>query len=181
MQLVLAVILVRLLIMLLTKENDKEPVVKNKRKRKGGFMFRKIFGRRISDARAIFRDHYAEIKAVYAMYFDKIPCVTFIGETDATKALAYIREKYDYAVTEFLQHAYYDHDEGKMFFNNTILILPGERIIEVGSNYCQILHRADHYEWAMKLINELAAFRNVPEATAAPATVVGFARQTTLN
>jgi hypothetical protein len=74
------------------------------------------------------------------------------------------------------QHSYFDHNEQKMFFNNTIYVLSNQRMIELGNNWCQVLHTQHQYNWANSLIESLAPFRIVNHEP-----VIGFARHSTAN
>jgi hypothetical protein len=143
-------------------------------------MFWKWFNRRVQAADPLFMGHYIEVKAFYVHHFDALPCVSFIGELDTSKAFKYIEERYSSHITETYQHAYYEHTDKKMLFNNTIFILNDNRMLELGSNYCQVLHTPQQYNWANVLITNLAAFKQ----EAAPAKdnrVIGFAQQNAMN
>ena len=140
-----------------------------------------VFKRRIRNIQVLFRGHFVEVKAFYAIRFNRVPCVTFIGELDITPVFAFIRQKFENETVTVFQHSYFDHEEGKLFFNTTVFVLSGNRVIEVSGNYCQVLHTDHQYEWAFELVKELAQFRVAALAEELPPTVIGFARQTTLN
>ncbi len=142
-------------------------------------MLFKIFNREITNPGAMFAGHYIEVKAFYAWHFNRLPCVSFIGETDVSKAYTYISERFQYQVESVYQHAWYEHDENKMFFNNSIFVFQGKRMIELANDYCQILFAPSQYGWANEVVKELATFRKVPEANAG--RIVGFARQPAEN
>jgi hypothetical protein len=139
-------------------------------------MFWKWFSRRVANTATLFNGHFIEVKTFYTIEFNIVPCVTFIGELDITKAYAYINEQLSANTVAVYQHAYFDHGEKEVLFNNTILVLKDNRMIELGPNYCQILHTTIQYAWARHLVKELAAFRVVQQEPA-----IGFARQTTMN
>lgn len=139
-------------------------------------MFWKMFKRKINDLNGLFNGHFIEVKALFALEFDEVGCVTFIGELDTSKAFAFINENMRSEIVSTYQHSYFDHNEQKMFFNNTIFVLRDKRMIELGNNYCQVLHTQHQYSWANGLVNSLSVFRiksNEP--------VIGFARQTANN
>lgn len=144
-------------------------------------MFGKILNRRRYHIQGLFSDHFVDAKVFYVAHFNRVPCVTFIGDLDITAAFAFLRQKLEKETVDILQHSFYDHAEQKMFFNNSILVLKDKRMIEVAGNYCQMLHTPDQYNWADELVKELAKFRVQPPSVEAPATIIGFARQTTLN
>lgn len=140
-------------------------------------MFRNLFNRKLQDLNALFNGHYVDVKVLYALTHDKIPVVSFIGELDITKSFAYINNEYKRSIVSVYQHSYFDHAEQKMLFNNTIFILTNFRMIEVASNYCQLLHTNMQYGWANDLVKELSVFRQVAEPVKEN-RVIGFARQT---
>lgn len=131
----------------------------------------------------LFSGHYVDVKALYAAEFNKIPCLTFIGDIDIIKAFAFVNEAYKADIKTTYQHAYFNHDDKCVYFNNTIFVLSFERVIEIANNYCQLLHTPNQYNWAKTLANDLAQFRIVPDnATSFKHThVVGFAREVQMN
>jgi len=139
-------------------------------------MFWKMFKRKINDLDGLFNGHFIEVKALYALEFDALASVTFIGELDTSKVFAFINENMGSEIVSTYQHSYFDHGEQKMFFNNTIFLLRNKRMIELGNNYCQVLHTQHQYSWVNDLVNSLSAFRMKSSEP-----VIGFARQTANN
>lgn len=139
-------------------------------------MFWRIFNRKISDALGLFNGHFIEAKALYALEFDAVSSVSFIGEIDTSKAYALILDTLSDEVVATYQHSYFDHGEVRMLFNNTIFLLRNKRIIELGNNWCQVLHTPQQHGWANDLISQLRHFRIVSSEP-----VIGFARQATVN
>jgi hypothetical protein len=131
----------------------------------------------------IFNGHFVEVKAFYVAKFNKVPCVTFVGELDVTKAFAFVKETYDTHITATYQHAYFNHADKQLYFNNTIIVLDFERMLEIADNYCQVLHTADQYAWVTAFAIDLAQFKAAQDnATAYRHThVVGFAKEMKLN
>jgi hypothetical protein len=132
---------------------------------------------------AIFNGHYIDAKSFYVFKFNEIPCVTFIGDLDVTRAFGFIKETYKAEVTATYQHSYFNHADKKVYFNNMIVVLTYNRMIEIADNFCQVLHAANQYTWARQLITDLAQFRI--EGNVAPAFrhthVVGFAKDAEMN
>src|ERR1051325_8966968 len=137
-------------------------------------MFQRLFRRKIRDTLGLFNGHFVEAKAFYALKFDAVSCISFIGEIDTSKAFAWVNENMKAEVLSTYQHSYFDHNEQKMFFNNTIFVLTNQRIIELGNNYCQVLHTQHQYGWANEVIKSLSPFRIINNEPA-----IGFAWQTT--
>jgi len=131
--------------------------------------------RKIKNVIGLFNGYFIEVKVLYALEFDAVSCVSFIGEINTTKAFALINEKLKADIVTVYQHSYFDHNKKKMLFNNTIFVLTNKRMIELGNNWCQFLHTPDQHTWANTLIKELSAFRVNNE------NAIGFARQTVVN
>jgi hypothetical protein len=89
-------------------------------------MFLKIFNRKIKEVNALFMGHYVDVKVLYTMLYDELPCVNFIGELDTSKAMDFINKQFKYGVKEIYQHSFFDHDKQELFFNNTIFVLNGK-------------------------------------------------------
>lgn len=143
-------------------------------------MFTRLFKRRASHPSALFNGHFLEVKAFYVAEFGTVPCVMFIGELDIGAVFSWLKERYRPQTQDIFQHSYYDHDLKESFFNNTIIVLKNNRVIELCGDYCQILHSNKQYGWARELVLELAQFR---KATEQPKEnrIIGFARQNGLN
>ncbi|RZK01881.1 MAG: hypothetical protein EOO46_18945 [Flavobacterium sp.] len=138
-------------------------------------MFRRLFRRKINDTIGLFNGHFLEAKAFYAMEFDAVSCVSFIGDIDTGKAFELISESLQTDIVATYQHSYFDHNEQKLFFNNTLFVLTNQRMIELGNNWCQ-LHAQHQYGWAAELVKRLSAYRIVNDEP-----VIGFARQAATN
>jgi hypothetical protein len=142
-------------------------------------MLFKIFKKEITNPGALFAGHYIEVKAFYAWHFNRLPCVSFVGETDITKAYSFITERYQYQIESVYQHSWHDHNENEMFFNNSIFVFHDHRMIELVNDYCHVLFAPTQYAWAGEVVKELLRFRKIPEENTG--RVVGFARQFTDN
>lgn len=139
-------------------------------------MFRRLFNRNTTDLAALVQGHFVEVKALYALQFDAVPCVSFIGELNIALVLEFLNTHYIGEVKRVYEHAYFEHATQQMLFNNKIVVLDGKRMVELGNNYVQVLHTPSQYNWAHALVKELAAFRVVQHEP-----VIGFARPATAN
>ncbi|MFM2359285.1 MAG: hypothetical protein RLY16_1278 [Bacteroidota bacterium] len=133
-----------------------------------------LFGRKVQVTQPLFHDHFVDPKAMYVQLFDAIPCVSFIGEMEGGEAFAFIKHNYSGEIIAVYQHNYFDHAEQKLLFNNTLFVLRNKRLIDLNSNYCQVLFGPNQYGWSNNLIQSLAAFRKLPEGVRTP--IMGFAR-----
>lgn len=130
----------------------------------------------------IFSGHFVDVKAFYTFEFNAIPCITFIGDMDITKSYAFVNNNCKADIISTYQHSYFNHDDKKVYFNNSIIVLTNERMIEIANDYCQLLHTVNQYTWARKLVNDLAQFRIVRDVPAFRRTqIVGFAKEAEMN
>lgn len=130
----------------------------------------------------IFSGHFVDVKAFYSFEFNTIPCITFIGDMDITKAYAFVKDNCQANIISTYQHSYFNHNDKKVYFNNTIVVLTSERMIEITDNYCQLLHTTNQYSWARQLVNDLAQFKIERDAHALRRTqIVGFAKEAEMN
>jgi len=135
-------------------------------------MMWKLFRRKVWNYLGLSHGHFVEAKSYYAMRHDSVPCVSFVGEIDGSAAFAFIERRYRDEIVDVLQHSYFNHEEQRVIFNNTIFVLDAKRMIEVCPHYCQVLHASKHYRWAHLLLAQLAEYRiEVPENK-----VIGFAK-----
>jgi hypothetical protein len=137
------------------------------------------FTRRIKNVQ-LFSGHYIDAKALYVLYFDRIPCVCFIGNVDVNSATDYIKKKFSAEIVAVYQHAYFDHGMQEALFNNALFVLAGNRIIEVAIGYVHVLYEPGRLDEAKDLIKALAEFKADPVPTF-QTQVVGFARQPEMN
>jgi hypothetical protein len=138
-----------------------------------------MWNRKIVYAEGLFRDHYLDVKTFYTLQFRKVPSICIIGELDTGKALPFISEEWKAQIVTVFQHSCFDHGEQNLFFNNTVFVLQGHRMIEVGPSWCQVLHRPDQSDWAKQMINALAAFRSEPDVK--EDRVIGFTCKAAMN
>jgi len=76
-----------------------------------------FFNRRISNAHALFQGHYVDVKLFYAIHFNIIPAISFIGDVDGSKTFKHLHDRFKYKVAGIYQHSYFDHDKKDIFFN----------------------------------------------------------------
>ena len=144
---------------------------------KTGIMFFNFFRTKVFQVNTLFLGHYVDPRVFYTVQFNKVPCISFIGELEAGKAFDFIQSTYRNQVTGIYQHNYFDHDKRDFFFNNTLFVLKNKRLIELGNNYCQVLHTKDQCDWGQAMIKELSVFHVTGDVD----KVIGFARSNNMN
>lgn len=146
-----------------------------------------LFKKNIHYAGNLFNGHFVDVKAFYTAHFKQVACVTFVSEPDINKAYALIKNHYAADIISTYQHNYFDHEAQQIFFNNTILVLGKNRMIEISVNYCQLLYGPGDYNWAGNVAKQLATCKTDAGAKAKYdqstqyTRVLGFAGATELN
>ena len=144
---------------------------------KTGIMFFNLFKTKVSQVNTLFFGHYVDPKVFYAVQFNGVPCISFIGELDTSKAFDFIQSTYRVELAGIYQHNYFDHDKRDFFFNNTLFVLKNKRMIELGNNYGQVLYTKDQHNWGQTMIKELSVFHVTGDVN----KVIGFARSNNMN
>ena len=140
-------------------------------------MFFNVFKKKAALSNALFAGHYIDAKVFYTMCFNDVPCIGFIADLDTAKAFGYVNEFYNSQVTAIYQHSYFDHDKQNIFFNNTLFVLKDKRMIELGNNYCHVLHTNRQYDWAHAVIRDFAGMK-IGQVNSQP---IGFVRNNSMN
>jgi len=121
--------------------------------------FRALTGKRTAN---IFEHHYLESKAFYMYCFRAIPCTTYIDDIDISKSFRHIKSNYGDSIVDTYQSCYFNRDAGRQEFNKTIFVLKSKVVIELAGQYAKVLHPADQYDFADRLLNALNDYR-LPE------------------
>ena len=139
-------------------------------------MFRNLFRRNTIQLNGLFTGHYVGVAPLYVTMFNRIPSVLFIPELNTTDVLRHIEDKYKRDILNILQHGYFQHSDKQAYFNNTIFVLKGKRLIELTDTYAQIIYDPRDFEWANKVLRELVEFKAEP-APVKETRIIGFSRE----
>ena len=74
-------------------------------------MFFNFFKTKVSQVNTLFLGHYVDPKVFYAVQFNKVPCISFIGELDTSKAFDFIQSTYRSELKGIYQHNYFDRSD----------------------------------------------------------------------
>jgi hypothetical protein len=69
---------------------------------KTGIMFFNLFRTKVFQVNTLFLGHYVDPRVFYTVQFNKVPCISFIGELEAGKAFDFIQSTYRNQVTWYL-------------------------------------------------------------------------------
>ena len=132
----------------------------------------RFFRRRAANQNFLFNGQYIDPKGLFLSKFHEIPSLAYVTDIDADKAYVLIRTLMSGEIDKTYQHSSYNHENGKVEFNVTYLLLRNDRLLEIGGNYVTVFYTNGDYPWAENLLYEIAKFRT---ETAATASRIGFA------
>jgi superfamily I DNA and/or RNA helicase len=106
-----------------------------------------------------FDNQYIESKAFFTYQFRKVPTVVYIDEVDVAKAFKYINSELKSLQVNIYQSCDYSHERNRQEFVKTIFVLNNNVIIELGTDYAEILHLPSDLVFSAELVNKLAEFK----------------------
>ncbi len=104
---------------------------------------------------------YLECKALYIYLYDEIPCLMWVDKVNVSKALAFIKSEYADVITAVYQYSKLERKKGKMVFDTTFVLLRDNLLIELASDYCEVLYAEPDYQTACILLKELSRFKKI--------------------
>lgn len=100
----------------------------------------KLYTQKVINANEVFADRFVDNKMLYLLRFNTLPSVSYIGQIDGEKAFEAIREQYGSLVEHVHQYRWYEQTGKKYEFDETVIVMSNQCILEFGGNYCEVLH-----------------------------------------
>ncbi len=104
----------------------------------------------------LFDNSYIDVKAYYLQEFGTMPCLSFVGDLQVTKAFEYINDGNAGKVLEVYQRTYYNRQHKKQESIKTVFKLENRLLIELGQDYAEIYFARETEAIVEKLVNVLA-------------------------
>ena len=114
---------------------------------------------KILNTHSVFSNRYLDSKAMYMYFFQSVPCISFVSQINGEKAFNVIKEKYAGMICSMHSYRSYDRRDAKMEFDDTVMVLNNDCLLELGSNYCEILHNYSSGEFVNELTGLLKTFK----------------------
>jgi hypothetical protein len=92
------------------------------------------------NANSVFGRRFLDSKALYLYHFNALPSLHSIGSINGEKGYKAFKEKFALLIQSEHQIRCYDKKRRQYEFDETILILTNNCIIEFDDSYCEILH-----------------------------------------
>lgn len=110
-----------------------------------------MYTQKVIDVNNIFDTHFLNTKNLYLYCFNVLPSVHFIGAVDGEKILSALNDTLKHLVVHQHDYRRYEKKQKEYPFNTTILILKNNCIVELYTNYCEILHDGSNPEFVEAL------------------------------
>ena len=95
------------------------------------------------NATDIFGRRFLESKALFLYRFNLLPSIHFISCIDGEKTYRAFREKFASIIESEHQFRSYDRKRKKYEFDETLLVLTNQCLVEFNLGYCEILHNGN--------------------------------------
>src|SRR4051812_13265808 len=99
-----------------------------------------LYNQKVLNTNQLFGDGLLHAKTLYLYHFNMLPSVHYINGIDGEKLFFAIKEKYALEINHEHQYRWYKPDKKKFQFDETILVLKNNIILEFDDYYCQIFH-----------------------------------------
>lgn len=114
---------------------------------------------KILNLNSIFQQHFLEPKNFFMYCYQQTPCIIWVDMLNAQKALQYLKDEYGDAITGIYQYSKFERKKRKTEFSRTVLTFRDNCIVELCSDWADILYTHEDYEMANALVKELSRFR----------------------
>jgi hypothetical protein len=114
---------------------------------------------KILDTNKVFSNRYLDSKAMYMYSFHNIPCISFVDHINGEKAFKAVKEKYGKMIQSVHSYRSYHRRNLKAEFDDTLMVLNNECVLEFGSGYCEILHSYSSADFVRELTVLLKSFK----------------------
>jgi hypothetical protein len=118
-----------------------------------------LFSQKVINADNVFADDFLDVKILYLYNFNMLPSINFISHIDAEKTFEAIREKFSDNIKNIHQRKWYKKQKKQFEFDDTIIILDNNCVLELDHNWCEILHDGKNPEFVQSIVDVALQFK----------------------
>ena len=118
-----------------------------------------LFSQKVINANNVFADDFLDVKILYLYSFNMLPSINFISHIDAEKTFDAIREKFAGNIKNVHQRKWYKKQKKQFEFDNTIVILDKNCVLELDHNWCEILHDGKSPDFVQSIVDVAIQFK----------------------
>jgi len=118
-----------------------------------------LFSQKVINANNVFADDFLDVKLLYLYSFNMLPSINFISNIDTEKTFDAIREKFADNIKNIHQRKWYKKQKKRFEFDNTIVILDKNCVLELDDNWCEILHDGKNLDFVQSIVDVALQFK----------------------
>ena len=118
-----------------------------------------LFSQKVINANNVFADDFLDVKILYLYSFNLLPSINFISNIDAEKTFDAITEKFADNIKNIHQRKWYKKQKKQFVFENTIVILDKNCVLELDHNWCEILHDGKNPDFVQSIVDVALQFK----------------------
>jgi hypothetical protein len=118
-----------------------------------------LFSQKVINANNVFADDFLDVKILYLYSFNMLPSINFISHIDAEKTFDAIREKFAGNIKNIHQRKWYKKQKKQFEFDNTIVILDKNCVLELDHNWCEVLHDGKNLDFVQSIVDVALQFK----------------------
>jgi len=118
-----------------------------------------LFSQKVINANNVFADDFLDVKILYLYSFNMLPSINFVSHIDAEKTFDGIREKFAGNIKNIHQRKWYKKQKKQFEFDNTIVILDNNCVLELDHNWCEILHDGKNPDFVQSIVDVALQFK----------------------
>lgn len=107
----------------------------------------------------LFYGRYYESKMLYMYHFNLLPSIQYVGRLNGEKAYKAVIEKYNHLIVSTNQYRWYNRKKRKSDFNETVITLSNNYLLEFNEEYCEILHDCKQQDFLEELITLVTGYK----------------------
>lgn len=118
-----------------------------------------LYSQKVISANDVFDDYFLNTKILYLYCFNVLPGVCFVKHIDGEKTFEAFKEQFSELIAHIHQYRWYQSKRKKYQFDKTVIVLKNKCIVELDTNYCEILHDGTQAEFVQAVTNMAAPFK----------------------
>lgn len=118
-----------------------------------------LFNQKMITANHVFNDDFLDVRILYLYSFNLLPSVNFMSDIDAEKAFGAMKETFAGNIRHVHQRRWYKTKKKRFEFDNTIVVLEKNCVVELADDWCEILHDGNNIEFVQSIIDLVLRFK----------------------
>ncbi len=118
-----------------------------------------LFSQKVINANNVFADDFLDANILYLYSFNMLPSIHFINRVDTEKAFAAIKENFADSIKNIHQRKWYKKGKKRFEFDNAVIILNKNCVLELDDNWCEILHDGKNAEFVQSITDVILQFK----------------------